>query len=100
MEKFNLKNSDKWICIHNRDSAFKKKTYLNPKDEFEHSYRNFDINLMLDAAEYFTSLGYFVFRMGAIVEKPFKSSFIISNSLFIHYYTDIKNICRFKSRYL
>ena len=64
LEKFNLNKNDKWICIHNRDQVFKKKTYLNPKDEIEHSYRNFDINLMLDAAEHFASLGYFCFQNG------------------------------------
>ncbi len=73
LEKFNLKKNDKWICIHNRDQVFKKKTYLNPKDELEHSYRNFDINLMLDAAEHFASLGYFVFRMGREQEKCLKT---------------------------
>lgn len=70
-EKFlgNLGIEDrKFVCLHVRDSAYLTATlgYAVPK----HDYRNSDIKTYAAAAEKLASLGYTVFRMGAIVKEP------------------------------
>ena len=63
LSKFGLKQDDKWICITNRDENYKNKKYKN-FDWSYHNYRNFSVNSLKEAANFFASKGYYVFRMG------------------------------------
>jgi len=73
-----IRPSDKWICIHNRDESYREK-YMNnqwPRHYGSwsyHSYRNFSVKSLKSAAEFFASKGYFVLRMGKVVEKKLYS---------------------------
>ena len=68
--EFGIRENDKWVCIHNRDSAFLNKKYPSKNWEY-HSYRDFSVSDLKEAAEYFTKNGYYVFRMGSIQEQKF-----------------------------
>ena len=85
LEKFNLSEKDKWICIHNRDDVFKKTISkdlnIDWYDEGVHSHRNFQIKLFKSASEYFASKGYYVFRMGRL----HKEKFLVNNEKIIDY---------------
>ena len=75
LNKFGLKNSDKFVCFAIRDSAhykFQKKKIRN-NDWSYHDYRHWDLDNFLLAAEELTKRGYYVFRMGVHAEKEFKT---------------------------
>ena len=75
LTKMGINPESKWICIHNRDSLYLKKNFKNMgskrfgQDWSYHEYRNFSINSMLPALEYFTQNNFYVFRMGKDVEE-------------------------------
>ena len=74
LNKFGLKNEEKFVCLLVRDGAYQlKKISARYRDWSYHDYRHTDIDKFVLAAEELTKRGYYVFRMGAIVEKPFKS---------------------------
>ena len=62
----------KFVCLVVRDSAYLKIKYPNT-DWSYHDHRDSDIDLYLEAAEYLTTQGYYVFRMGENVDKALKS---------------------------
>lgn len=80
IKKFGLKDGDKWICIHNRDSEYLKKTQ-HIRDWSYHDYRDFSINSLKSASEFFADRGYYVFRMGRYQKEKFNSE----NSKIIDY---------------
>ena len=58
----------KWVCLIVRDAA-----YLRDKGNFAyHDFRDSDINAYRLAAFKLAQRGYYVVRMGAAVEKPFR----------------------------
>ena len=62
-----------FVCLNVRDSAYLSKTY--PANEWSyHDYRDSSIENYLLAANTLTERGYYVFRMGAIVESPMPTS--------------------------
>ena len=73
--KMGINPESKWICIHNRDSKYLKKNFKNMgstrfgRDWSYHDYRNFSVNSMLPALEYFTQNNFYVLRMGQDVEE-------------------------------
>jgi putative glycosyltransferase (TIGR04372 family) len=75
----NLNNSVSkgFVCLHVRDSAFLSQTtpigWKSSKDWSYQNHRDSDIEYFKDAANALAEMGYTVFRMGAIVEKPLKS---------------------------
>ena len=76
MENLGISHKKKWICVHNRDPLFLEKTQpksLYPKnwDWSYHNYRNFPVSTLRLASEYFAQKGYFVLRMGSVVEEKF-----------------------------
>ena len=78
--QFGLTNQDKWICIHNRDSSYLNKTF--PKNDWSyHLYRNFSVQSFTSAANFFVSKGYYVLRMGSVVDEKF----ITNNDKIIDY---------------
>ena len=70
IEQFGINEGDKWICIHNRDSLYLKKKYPY-KDWSYHDYRDFSVNSLKSASEFFASKGYYVFRMGSLQSEKF-----------------------------
>lgn len=66
-----IKDSSKWICIHNRDSNFLKKNF--PNNDFSyHNYRDFSLKSMEKLISYFSNQGIYVLRMGSIQEEFLK----------------------------
>jgi len=75
LNKFGLKDGDKFVCFAIRDSAhnrLQKKTVRNNNWSY-HDYRHWELDNFLLAAEELTKKGYYVFRMGRYVEKEFKT---------------------------
>ena len=74
LNKFGLKNNDKFVCLVVRDHAwsFTKPGFRN-HDWTYHDYRHYNLDNFLLAAEELTKKGYYVFRMGVVAEKEFKS---------------------------
>ena len=74
LNKFGLKDEDKFVCLAVRDGAYEKKKISNRyRDWSYHDFRNTDIDNFILAAEELTKRGYYVFRMGVTVKKPFNS---------------------------
>ena len=76
LETLGIPSDAQWVCIIGRDNK-----YLNhslsakinaPGGSWEyHNHRNFDIGTFKDAATELTKRGYFVLRMGSVVEQFF-----------------------------
>ena len=74
LSKFGLKSEDKFVCLVVRDKAFQKiKISPRYRDWSYHNFRNQNIDNYMLAAHELTKRGYYVFRMGSVVEKPFSS---------------------------
>ena len=75
LSKIGLKDGDKFVCLIVRDAAYQKKK-ISPRyrDWSYHDYRNQEVNNYLLASEELAKRGYYVFRMGTVVEKAFTSS--------------------------
>ena len=68
-----LNKKSKWVCIHNRDSAYLN--WLTPKKNWKyHDYRNWAIDDLQLASEYFVKKGYFVFRIGKKTDQKMKTN--------------------------
>lgn len=68
LRKCGLLKESKFVCLVVRDSA-----YLNSSGSKYHAHRNCNIDNFIYVSEKLTKLGYFVFRMGAIVNKKMKT---------------------------
>ena len=80
IKQLGINSGDKWICIHNRDSIFLK-NFFPSLDLSYHDYRDFSVDSLKSASEFFASKGYFVLRMG----KLQKERLITNNSKIIDY---------------
>ena len=75
LNKFGLRDGDKFVCLAIRDNGYQQKKIPSRYRNWSyHDYRNQDINNYLLAAEELAIKGYYVFRMGVSVEKPFISN--------------------------
>ena len=75
LNKFGLKVGDKFVCLAVRDNAYEKlKISSRYRNWSYHDYRNHDINNFVLAAEELTRRGYYVFRMGVVVNKKLNSN--------------------------
>ena len=75
LSKFGLKDKDKFMILCVRDKAYNlKKISAKFQDWSYHDYRHTDINKFTLAAEELARRGYYVFRVGAVVEKSFYSN--------------------------
>ena len=75
LNKFGLKDGDKFVCLAVRDNAYEKlKISPRYRNWSYHDYRNHDIDSFVLAAEELTRRGYHVFRMGVVVNKTFNSN--------------------------
>ena len=77
LKNLGLEDEQKFVCMLVRDSSYLAKShylgYSPGRDWSHHDYRDSDISTYVDAAEALADLGYMVFRMGAVVEKPLNS---------------------------
>ena len=80
VKQLGIKSGDKWICIHNRDSLFLNKFFPH-HDWSYHNYRDFSVNSLKSASEFFASKGYFVIRVGSFQ----KEKFVMKNPKIIDY---------------
>ena len=89
LNKFGLKDGDKFVCLTVRDSAYQeKKISSRHRDWSYHDYRNHNIDNFVLAAEELANRGYYVFRMGVVVNKPL----ISNNSKIVDYAnSDLRN---------
>jgi len=68
LKRIGLKYEDRFVCMIIRDSEHLK----NQLDSYAyHNYRDTDVDTYADAALALAEKGYFVFRMGKKVNKPF-----------------------------
>ena len=79
LKKCGLDNKSKFVCLIVRDNA-----YLNSPGAQYHAHRDCDIDNFIYVSEQLTKLGYFVFRMGVIVNKKFNTN----NNKIIDYATN------------
>jgi putative glycosyltransferase (TIGR04372 family) len=69
LKNLGINNDDKFICLIVRDGEYLKEH--EPEKNWDyHNYRDCDIKNFELVSNYLTSLGYYVFRMGAKVSKP------------------------------
>ncbi len=80
LKKFGLETSSKFVCLIVRDKAYLNSMYPE-KNWQHHNFRNQDIENFYKAADKITQRGYYVFRMGSLVEKKFKNN----NKMIIDY---------------
>ena len=78
LKSLGLEDGQKFVCLHVRDSSYLAKSwnqfgYSKSHDWSHHDYRNSDISTYVAAADALAEMGYTVFRMGAIAEKPLNS---------------------------
>jgi len=70
LQDIGLKEKDKFICLNVRDSSYKN--HLHPDRKWNyHNYRDSDISTYEQAAKALAEKGYWVFRTGKVVSKPF-----------------------------
>jgi putative glycosyltransferase (TIGR04372 family) len=75
LNKFGLKDDDKFVCFAIRDSAYQlRKIPSRFRDWSYQDFRHQDIDNFVLAAEELTKRGYYVFRMGVVVHKAFNSN--------------------------
>lgn len=65
-----LENNDKFACLIVRDHAYKN-SLLKNRDWSYHDYRDSNIDAYIEAATALAGKGYWVFRMGKVVDRPF-----------------------------
>ena len=74
LSSLGIKPNDKFICLNVRDSAYldyQSKSVGARVDWSYHDYRNCEVSNYKQAAITLANLGYYVFRMGVKVNKPF-----------------------------
>ena len=70
LKSIGIKNNEKFICLITRDQKYLKTSF--PLNDFSyHQYRNININKFKLTAENLANRGYYVIRMGKIVETSF-----------------------------
>jgi len=71
LRSLGIGDDDWFVCLHNRDAAYLDNYMPEEKKLWRtRDFRNCSINNYMDAAEYITSKGGYVLRMGAIVQTP------------------------------
>jgi len=94
LEQMGIPEGAKWICIHNRDGAYLNNA-LGSADWEHHSYRDFSVKSMVQAAEELSQKGYYIVRMGAIVEEE-----LVTNSYKVIDYASSEYRSEFADIYL
>ena len=67
LKSFGWTKGEPYICLQVRDNAYGNK-FIDRSEQFEHNYRNSDIQIFLDAIRWLEAEGFWVLRMGKVVE--------------------------------
>lgn len=87
LKELGITESDRWICLHNRDSSYLEKTF--PKIDFSyHDYRDFSVKNMEEVANFFAEKGIYVFRMGSIQNENLYTK---NSKIFDYAHLEIRN---------
>jgi len=73
LRSFGVTDNAKFVCLIVRDSAYLESRPYKGNWSY-HNYRDTDIQTYVMAAEELTKMGYFVFRMGAAVNKSIETN--------------------------
>ena len=102
INKLGIPNDCKFVCIHNRDSAYLDTDNPNPGVDWSyHKFRDFSIKDFKLTIDKLIQRGYFVIRMGAIVKEHLNYSdkryIDYSNSIYQSDFLDIflSSKCKF-----
>jgi len=68
LQELGIPSNGSWVCIHNRDSSYLDQT-LGGRSWAYHDYRDFSVQTMIAAAGELSRRGYYVVRVGSIVEE-------------------------------
>tara|TARA_B100001964_G_scaffold53212_1_gene60298 strand:- start:278 stop:1603 length:1326 start_codon:yes stop_codon:yes gene_type:complete len=75
LAEFGVPKGAKFVCLIARDSAYlDRQNEYNLRDWSYHNHRDVDIDKYILSAEELAKRGYYIFRMGAKVNKPLISS--------------------------
>ena len=78
LKSLGILDGQRFVCLNVRDDSFLAESqplgWSQSRDWSYHSYRDSNIEDYVPAAEKLGDMGYTVFRMGAIVKKPFYST--------------------------
>ena len=85
LKSIGINDKDKIVCLLVRDSTYLKKKFPGVNQD-RTNYRNCNFENFIPAIDKLTELGYYVFRMGEVVEKEYK----LNNSKFIDYTTNFR----------
>ena len=80
LQTLGISSENKIICLIVRDKAYLDKKYPNRNWEYQ-NYRDSNIENFIDAINYATERGYYVFRMGEHVDRHLD----LENKMFIEY---------------
>jgi len=73
LEELGFESNERFVCLIVRDSMYKEKYQKwGNRDWSYHNYRDCDIDTYEEAALALAEKGYWVFRMGKAVNKPFR----------------------------
>lgn len=73
LEEMGVKESDWFVCFHNRDSSYLKNEHPD-RDWSYHDFRDCRAENFLEAARWIAQRGGFALRMGAVVAEPLPES--------------------------
>ena len=73
LDQMGIPADAKYICLMVRDQKYLQ-DYLGSRDYSYHDYRNSSVDNYIAAAEQLANKGYYIIRMGSIVEKALKIS--------------------------
>jgi putative glycosyltransferase (TIGR04372 family) len=86
LRELGLPEGAPFVCVYSRDTGYK--SYLHSMhDGNPHLYRNSSIHNYMPAAEELVRRGYFVIRMGAVVNEPLQTT----NPMIIDYATNSRS---------
>ena len=78
LRSIGIGDGDEFVCLNVRDSSFLANSHpiawSKTRDWSYHNYRDTDIRDYVAAAEALAEMGYTVFRMGALVANPLRST--------------------------
>jgi putative glycosyltransferase (TIGR04372 family) len=67
LESLGWNEGEPYICVQIRDNAYGDK-FVRRSEEFEHNFRNSDVNLFLSSLNWLEAQGFWILRMGKLVE--------------------------------
>jgi putative glycosyltransferase (TIGR04372 family) len=67
LESLGWNEGDPYICVQIRDNAYGDK-FVRRSEQFEHNFRNSDVNIFLNSLNWLETQGFWILRMGKLVE--------------------------------